>query len=274
MDFHRNSFLILLLALTSLAARAEVPSGIQDEYTPWIHQTFANPDCASSGTCSLRQFEVQVDRAKFTFGDGAYSLGSSMVARYRTDSTRTLRDYIIVQFIRGCLFSSTVGQDGRVERHFNMGRDHYGKSVDFHHPEWVIDSIEAEPGYWSTPSENLDRHYFYLWNKKKGSTDERSAVLFGKKAPPTPELYVTDFPSGASSGPRTSPRSVTNSSLEFSTCIYRTADVPPTTPMTGAGLPKAIHCVRWSSSHIFDHTQDRFESPEGIDPFCLQPLRN
>jgi hypothetical protein len=258
--------LVLLLVLLATTASARN----RDVIRPVLREVFTNPLCAETGTCSLREFEVEVVDQKFIWGDGAYAMGPSMVARYRTDSVATLRDYVIVQFIRGCLYGSEVNARGEVERYFNIGRDHYGRAIDFHHPTWVVDSITTDPAYWSDPNETPDRHFHYLWNRRGRSTDERTAVLFGKRRPPKPELYVTDQPSGASSGHLTGPRRPTNVSLAFSTCIYRTRDVSPATPEDGAGLPKPIHCVDWSSSNIFNHATDRFESPREIDPFCLR----
>jgi hypothetical protein len=257
------------MALHSSVFAAHAAAEITSETSVQVRETFLNPDCARTGTCSLKEFTVEVTDEKVTFDGGSFALGPGMVARYRTSSVPKLRDYVIVQFIKGCLFSSEVGKDGKVERLLNIARDHYGKTIEFKHPEWAVDSMTTDPAYWSDPKVSRDRHFSYLWNRKAGSTDPGTAVLFGKSAPARPELYVTDSPSGASSGPLEGPRSVTNASLKFSTCIYRAQDVPRDTPSSGAGLPEAIHCVDWSSSHVFNHRTNEFESPSGIDPFCL-----
>jgi len=61
-----------------------------------------------------------------------------------------------------------------------------------------------------------------------------------------------------------------NISLKFKTCLYLRKDIPRKSTPTEIDLTKAISCHDWSSSFIFNHDENKYESPEGIDSFCLE----
>ncbi|MGK5085306.1 hypothetical protein WDW37_18625 [Bdellovibrionota bacterium FG-1] len=269
MRFFQSIWNIGVLTLLSTATALQIAHADESaaaptlENTPQMSKTLKNFACPPSGSCALKSFSVEANDYKVTLVGGAWALGTSMTARYRTDQVSQLQDFVVVQFIRGCVFNSRL-INGKVEKWLTVGRDFFGKSIRFRHPDWVIDAADTDPVYWSAPQEKKPRHYYYRWNQKPGSTADETAFAFGLKKPNVPELYVQDLPTGAD------PDYERSVSLKFSTCIFRTQDVPTHIDPSGNALPNAIACLDWASSHVLNPWTGIFESPSEIDPYCLQ----
>ena len=144
-------FLVFIAVLLILPARAE-----KIKYENIIDKTWKNSDCKKTGTCSLKSFSVLVEDYIVKFSPDDTSYGTTMVARYRTDRVSSLEDYVIVNFIRGCIFESYL-KNGEIIKGISTSRDFFGGSVRFRHPEWVIDSVDEDPVYWSASEEKLPR---------------------------------------------------------------------------------------------------------------------
>src|SRR5262249_18698291 len=145
-----------------------------------------------------------------------------VIMEYETNSVEALEKYAIVQFKKGCVFSTSKNAEGKTTRTIDNTVVSFGKSVPFCFRQWVIDSQDSDPVY-NSDSE-LGRFYYLRWNDP-GSYDERTEKYSGAEKPKVPAVYMTDYPIGAFVGRS----SVKNVALEYKTCIYKTADVPKKT---------------------------------------------
>ena len=218
-------------------------------------QTFNNENCATDNTCDLKSFWITADKHRIVIG-GGHHYGTSLKAGYRTESVESLGKYALVQFIRGCVFSSSADSNGLVSRRFDTSKEQFGKNILFHFPDWVIDSIDKDPVYNSNPDGN--RHDYYRWDNKNTGT------LYGTKKSSSPELYVMDYPQGAYFMDGVA----YNTSLELKMCIYRTSDVPKETVQEDINFTEPIACFYWSGSFVYNHRENIFEISDKMDPVC------
>lgn len=153
---------------------------------------FLNEKCQSAESCDLVSIEYLVQDYKVGIGNG-YSFGTRFFVRYRTKSVADLENYAIVQFLKGCVFETSL-KKGRVAVHNGITVKHFGEFKEFKFRDWVIDSIDRDPAYYS--SDGLPRHYYYKWSKTgKFPTDRQDdEMIFGRQSPPQPELYISDRP--------------------------------------------------------------------------------
>ena len=264
-----------LAALVPHRARADTPAPSRNsspaEFTgPTLTDLFTNPDCARNGTCALKSFKVERADYGLSLDVDSYWLGTKMAAHYQTQSLETLRDYAVVQFIRGCVFTSWY-KDGKATNLLSTGREHFGHEISLKHPRWVADNERADPIYGGDPS-LPDRHFYYQWNTVPGSVAGKTAHLMGESTPSTPEVYITDDPTGAAYDPTANPATdmtrIRNATLQFQTCIFRTRDVPRDNGPEGVDRSLALHCANWMVSHVYNPVTRQFDSPTEIDPFC------
>lgn len=264
---------LTLMSFTASASDAE-PSKIAippDFNAPAISEVFSNPDCDQNKTCDLVSFKVEHHEYGQNVGDEAYLFGTAMTARYRTKSIETLRDYAVVQFIRGCTFSQYLVHDIPTKG-LTYSRDFFGKDVTFKHVRWAADNQRSDPMY-GADSTRDDRHFFYRWNSVADSVNEETSNLLGEAAPPSPELYIGDDPMGGSISLQDDAGSeigwTRNSTLHFQTCIFRTRDVPRDVGPEGVDRSLSLHCVNWTDSHVYNYQTKQFDSPSEIDPICM-----
>jgi hypothetical protein len=234
-------------------------------------------DCKQTNSCSLKAFRLQVEETEIVLkeSDEKHFI-SKMVASYETESLDTLKDYVIVQFIRGCRFESKM-VDGKLQK-----KDAYekimsfGEFKDFHFPDWVIDSQDKCPVYNSAIDREAGQkllHYLYRWNTTKGSFRKETQKFYGLQKPEEPALYVKELLSGAFylNNGGTFHGTAFNNSLELRTCIFKTRDVPRETRRDDIQFATPLKCFDWRVSKVFNHVTKEFESPSEIDAFCLQP---
>lgn len=222
-------------------------------------QIFTNTSCSKNTSCSLQEFKLQTVDYRVDFTQGGTSFGTDAHISYKTRKVSDLEDYAVVQFIRGCKFSSMRTADNKINK-FIMARDYFGKMSAFKHPQWSIDSIDTDPMYNNGPEKK--RHAYYRW--KKGADQ----VYYFQEKPSTPELYTTDLPGTAS---MTNPDDIaTNISLQFKVCLYRTEDVPLQAGPQQIDFARPLKCFDWASSYIYNHDLNKFESKKEIDPFCQE----
>ncbi|MGE0631889.1 MAG: hypothetical protein AB7O96_05750 [Pseudobdellovibrionaceae bacterium] len=236
-------------------------------------ETFVNQNCAPTDSCGLQAFDIEISVSRTTDAFGVISQGSNMVSSYQTQTLSQLEDYAIVQFIRGCSYGSQMAE-GKVEKFLNVRRDFFGLQNDytFLHPNWVIDSVDLDPVYASTPT---GRHASYMNVKPRIpaiSSDYWRKDFYWIQDPASPRLYVFDSPTPASIDPNTDRlnRVATNVSMGFKTCIFRSKDVPPRVSPTWDGDGKALHCFEWTNSHAVDLASEKINSSGGLDPICLR----
>ena len=226
---------------------------------------FVNSDCEKNQSCDLKKVEYTVERYQIGIGD-EYNYGTRFLALYETDSVGTLENYTLVQFIRGCQYSTRV-VDGKVETSFDVAIELCGEFVTYRLPDWVVDMTSEYPDY-CADDEGRSRHF---WCRSKEDMsgdlfDEDGALAYGMDKPETPMLYIVDHP--GSFWADSKGVWARNSSIQFRTCIYKTKDVPRTTDPADINLAEPVHCFEWSSSFVYNHEKGEFEELPEIVSQC------
>lgn len=227
--------------------------------------------CAATDSCSLKEFSVIVEKKKTTTsaGDVSYTTDARLI--YRTDNVARIQDYAIVQYIRGCQYSSTSVQ-GVVHRQLDVSRHYMTGMVTFQHRDWSIDSDNPDPVYTAW---NGNRFGLLRWNRQASSYNPETATFMAKATPPHPVVFATDMPGSFSTTKNWQGRlQAKNSSLEFLTCLFKTRDLPATSDAGGKGIDrnKALACHTWDSKFVYDFQTHRFKMDGPIEPFCLAEL--
>lgn len=182
----------------------------------------------------------------------------------KTKSIDDIEKYGVVQYIRGCQWSSQW--DGKtVTKSMNIVRDHFGSNVVFRHRGWEIDSDSTDPIYSSYKDE---RFALWRWNTDPTSLDADTATLLHDGPTPHPTVFVTDAPGAQALN--LDRKSASNSTLEFRTCLFNITDLPLATDKAGSNIDqsKALHCFEWNSNYVFDFKEMKMKSPATIDPIC------
>lgn len=252
--------------------------------TPW-----RNPACLNGQDCGLQEFNLRQQSwvADYTdrypeeaqkLGGRVLNFGTTVFYEYRTTAPEQLQDYVVVNFIRGCMFRSEEMPDGTIDYSHIFARDLLGRLAVFQHPEWHVDSIDTDPMYKNEVAETLaqdpqtTRHDRWEWTQDAASFDQDQATPYGMKKPLMGRLFASDRPGTAF---RMSSAESKNVSLQFKACIYSAKQVPSAIAeanRTDFGPP--IACHEWSHNKIFDHQKKVFESPSEISPICLgRPLQ-
>lgn len=292
-------FFCLCVLLPLFAFAGETPS---EKTTPVKQRSgvVENKDCEKTKTCDLKRVTFTVEN----YGSNSHQ-GTRFIAGYETVAVGDLENYLFVQFIRGCVFTTAENRKtGEVETRFDSVRRLFGKFQLFVHKDWDIDSSGqgGDPAYYTNlpdasklakdlaehgesyrPPKSL-RHFFYMWNDKttesgkNGETvipklstklpDDNDTNFFGLSRPKNPLLFVDDEPSGTTVMTISEDLLIVrNISLEFKMCLYKTGDVPVgATPKDISAQP--IVCIPWHSSFVFNHAQKEFESPPEIAQAC------
>ena len=230
-------------------------------------QNFLNADCRLTDSCDLKRFTLTTWVYEFWFSDDpnypTYSNGAIM--EYETDSVDALERYTIVQFIKGCVFSSSKNGNGQIVRNVSDTVTSFGETLPYCFPKWVIDSQDTDPAYNSDPEHG--RSHLLRWNKP-GSFDKRTQKYYGLEKPKIPVVYLADYPSGAfvtSTG-------VKNAALQFNACIYKTSDVPAETHRDDIGFAKPISCFEWQNVYIYDFDKGKFQTDLAYAPSWEEPV--
>ena len=175
-----------------------------------------------------------------------------------------IEDFAVVQWIRGCVFSSNV----KGKKFLNVSREHFGQIIPFKHAGWQIDSDSTDPIYSSYASEGVEYGRFALlrWNANPKDVNPETATYYAKAKPPHGTTFVTDLPASAFA----IATDAQNVSLDFRTCVYKTRDLPETTSPDGANIDqtKAIWCVSWDHKYVYDFKTKTMAKPSQIDSFC------
>jgi hypothetical protein len=219
----------------------------------------------------LESFEVTLTKKRL-HGDEETEPGyrTGIVATYSTDTRERLKDYVIVQLIRGCVFN-TFRDGDRVIKHIGMGREWLDEETrgpnagrrEFRHPNWDFDSTDRDPVYATIPGHPLGRHAGYQV-RRPDPFDSSSRRYLYQEAPRKPRLYVSDLLKDVHK--MKSFEKAVNTSLEFATQLYREKDVP--TLAAGARLPLRIAELEWTVRYQWSYAAGRFLPMSAIDPFC------
>ncbi len=234
--------------------------------------TFVNHDCEKNKTCGLKSVRYVVERYQIVVG-GSYGYGTRFLALYETDSVDHLKDYVFVQFIRGCQYESRM-KNGKITTDFSFVLRIGGlPPTTLCFPDWVIDSGEEEdPSYCAQTGRS--RQYWCHWKKNKESDlfEKKGTYTYAFSKPERPYLYMTDRPSGGLVYNETA----INASEEFRTCIYRAVDVPRKLTPYKTDFAAPIHCFNWSNSFVYSFDKKEFEEKPDVIAQCeeakkLQP---
>ncbi|HXV26838.1 MAG TPA: hypothetical protein VD862_02345 [Candidatus Paceibacterota bacterium] len=219
---------------------------------------FLNTDCAGTDSCSLvRVSFLAEDYVVHTDGDLPY-YGKRLVAEYETTTPGALTDYVFVQFIRGCVYSSFVA-DGLVVPVYNHS---YGGEKVHNFPEWAVDSYDDNPVYGSRPGGG--NFAGVKVNTVPGSYDRDTERSLPEGLPQVPVAYVTDYPSGGFS----TEAGAQNSSQRFRMCMYRASDVPQTASVPADITAQPLACYEWESWFVYDHLRGVVQWPRRGQDSC------
>ncbi len=225
-------------------------------------------DCIRRGTCDLKLllFVATDYRIGLSPKPEDQHYGTSLYATYETSSFVNLEEYAFVNFIRGCVYASYLDPEtGDTRIRYDVAVRSFGEYVEFRFPDWIIDSVDTDPVYWS--NDDQPRHYLYQWQQNIFPVPNRQMNLYGEaeQKPPKPRLFVTDYPSQAfmrlDGGAQ-------NVSLELRTCLYRSSDIPRTARRDTTDFGPPIACFDWRSSYVYNHALKKFESPKEIAAAC------
>ena len=193
---------------------------------------------------------------KVTLDDGHTSFGKSSFIGYKAQNIDDLENYIVVQFIRGCQYSSDKNSSW-ISRH----RRSFGKLMPYQYMELSIDSVDTDPAF---KSDQTPRHGLYRWNNK--GIFSHDGLYVRDHTPESNFLYYRHSPGTAflSSGV------AQNISLEYKSCLLKSKDVPLHIVDVSDLLADALHCFDWSYSRIYDFKDSSFKDKSSISPFCLK----
>ena len=235
-------------------------SGFVERYNHQVQKFVPDPLLSP-----LQEFKVTTYEYRTVFDDQQESFGTTMYAEYSTANIPALEDYAVVQYIKGCQFMSGM-ERGKTVKSWSIARKFFGDYIKFIHPRWVVDSIDQDPVYFSSPHQTL-RQGRYLWNDGPGY-ERAGEHLFSNSPPPTPRLYVSDRPGTAfvdENGLRAK-----NIALDFDVCLIPTSQIPLTLSPQFDLRPRAIKCFQWTSSFVYDFQQRRFTHPQNTNEVCAQ----
>ena len=111
-----------------------------------------------------------------------------------------------------------------------------------------------------------------MLNADQSFTNAETATFYAQAKPPHGSVFSTDLPGSAflASGSGLHNGAAQNASLEFTTCLFKTADLPAKTTPEGAGVvqSKALWCALWNHRYVWNFETGRMDQPTRIDPIC------
>jgi hypothetical protein len=257
--------------------------------------------CKENNTCTLKSFTGYFDKYKI-FVKGAWNWGNSAVFSYETEDVKDLEDYVIVQYIKGCVYN-TVYKDGKIGYVGGIVTPSFDELIPFNYSSWTIDSIDKDPVYNSVTDDEgkpLARHTAYRWNSVEGSHSKKTETYYSYELPTKAALYVTDHPGGQAWGipeehyhlpagnytdPETGkttyfeeknallPAKAKNISLELKTCIHKNKDVPLVST-SDQSISNPIACIEWSTGFKWDFNEKKMLFTDKPHDYCLGKVKS
>lgn len=275
------NYVLLLLLIYPAFSFSQGVKTITQEYT----------DEALNLTDDLLSFKMSINDVKRneTVSKG-HKAGkyTSAIFSYTTKETskEALGKYAVVQYIKGCDTYSYhfPAEQNRQDEVGYSTRDFWGDdNYTFHHPNWVLDSIDTNPIYGSHREGNYDSdfnlHFFFhpldptLSPHERDSGNKQDLTFFEEaEVAPSSTLYVNDLPTVATIDSATydftSSRSVF---LELRTCIHKRDEIPRYLENPDPSLIKSkpLHCFNWQVKHAWSEEKEDFITPEmSVEEFC------
>ncbi len=274
-------------------AKAKTPAAPR-EIKDGVIPRFQRKEFPAAAKCGLKAFSVIDYEIRESVKNGEASRMTEMGAVIETTDPSCLRDYGIVQFIRGCVYHTRydIASGSETEKVFDVARHLRGPRVVFSHPGYEVDQTELDPLYVSYPDEEDRLALLYVPKGRMHLRSDAASLLADRKyfddpstrvflkdiSTPTAVAFVGDLPDNGQSviSEGGAVLNAVNASLDFRTCVYRLKDVPTTGDPAGEGVAPEqggpIHCFGWMSRYNFDPATKDFVTDKfhGVDPFCAQ----
>ena len=231
-------------------------------------KTWTNPDCANM-SCEVKAMRLYVDK----FNDPVDKMaGASMAVEIETSKPEQLKKYAVVQYIKGCLFETSVLGDHRIAY-----REYFGKKMQpFKHTDWELDSgTDADPIYWSNPDAGYDelrgfeipRNSYYV-NDNPAVTEKYGSWAGKLSNLKTSKIFASDMPTPSAWATQNGMIQARISSLQFKICLHKISDIPARTDTPRLQVENAIVCMDWASNFHFDFMKKIFVEKNEIHKVC------
>jgi hypothetical protein len=270
--------------ITTQDAQAQ-SKGLSDAPKATTSQEFINSDCISNNTCNLLSFEIKTYNSHKNQPDDIAKINvraaTMMEGSIRLKNKKSLKEFAVVQYIKGCVYQENqFANEEATISHRGRTRFFFGESIDFSHPNFVIDSLDTDPIYASSP---YGRHDYYSIVTQPGRSilfDNNRYVRHLSENPQVseqPVIKFSDIPTGSSYSELLISEGINKGkkykmkeigSMVFKTCVFKTSDVPRDLKPEDTDTSKAIKCFEWSNSHTYKKELNVFESNSAVDPLC------
>lgn len=274
-------FFVLLVIFSSSLASAQTlrDQKLQDKFFP------------STKQCQVSRFSLVTydTELRDLFGSKNLERASTMAAVIETSGPSCLKDYSIVQYIRGCVYDIVFNpKTGDQTPYFGHTRVFRGEErFLFRHADWAIDTTDNNAAYGVISTGEgfvYPKTPLLLLDTKEALAHDQTILFdntrFGslKRSPkPLTQVFTADSPTSAeySQGQEEMVgwNFLTLPSMQFKTCLYHLKDIP--THKDPAGFNVAtdkggpIHCFDWDNNYKFDGENKDFTRRSDIDPICL-----
>lgn len=271
-QFKMNSISALLFLILPLSSHASIKEISKRIITMPVQ---SQSQCQALGTCALKGAQLIERKIKVLLPDEPpekVTVMTDMRMILNFDSTESIEKFGVVQFIRGCMYESTLNMDGSTSYSFSAAHKNFGQYKLIKYSSDIVDAVGTDPV--SSAWDGRGRFDLYRWNKDPKSTDPENDnwYAFGKPAHGT--VYLSDLVSYTGLKDQT-PISARNSSIEMNTCIFKISDLPKTSDPTGTGIDrsKAIWCANWDHRFRYDFGAGEIVPESVISPSCSLELR-
>jgi len=248
----------------------------------------------SSDKCHLQKFSVftKDEEVINQFNSIGNARSTALSAMWETSAPECSTQYGVVQYIKGCVYQMYYDPKTGTKEYNVKARKSRGKSIDFKHHDWEVDSTDVDPLYGSDDSEPDTEKRFYpmrvpsttmslkqdskeLAKWDKHFFDKSGYSYIGEKPEvSTKRMFVTDFPTGSDYSPPgfVDKEGISVSSLKFKTCIYEIKNIPKKDdPASFEKSPEEggpLTCFDWSQNFKPNFENKNFEHTEEFDPYC------
>lgn len=227
-----------------------------------------NTNCAATDSCEFKYLSLRMIE---TISPSI--AGTRISAGMKTSSNSALKDFAIVQFHRGCMYTERNGTVEFLKRSY-MGIG----GTPFHHPNWAVDSgPDNDPIYQSSLRGGMDDGFGYIYPRKenyytkdpfsdRNPEIQQDYYMNNTDNPAVTKLFISDVPTLASLDGKIT------ASLEFKTCVFKTQDIPRrVTGEEAEFIDKALVCIDWE--HNYAPTEINMIKLQEIDPVCLREVK-
>ncbi len=263
-------FAILLSLFVAGTASAQTPGSIKET----SRRTVTMPpqkDCKTTETCDLLSAKLVESKIKVLMPNEPAQYVSYMSdIRFVLNFAKpaSIENYGIVQFLKGCMFGSTLKPDGSIDYSYTYAHRNFGVFKPIKYKSQVVDSDQADPLV--TAFDGYGRFDLYHWNKNRSDLDAEKANWYYDSAPPHGTVFYADLVSTTGLIEGTPEPQARNSSLDFEICIFKIADLPISSDPDGKGIDKgkALWCTTWDHKFVYNFKLGKIVPEKTINPVC------